>query len=167
MGPFEAARLPDGAFNPRVLAARFGIDVEAARAQAAALRRQRVYVNERYQVNVQRIAAPFGPDTSDMLWLSIKRRDRAPIHDWRDLQRIKNAIVCEEHEGFEVYPAESRLVDTANQFHLWVFADPQVRLPVGFRTREVMDARAAAAQGARQRPLDGAAPPAHAAKDED
>jgi len=29
-------------------------------------------------------------------------------------------IVGEEHEAFEVYPAESRLVDTANQYHLWV-----------------------------------------------
>jgi len=94
MGPFEAARLPDDAFDPSVLAARFGIDAEAAREQAAMLRRQSVHVNERYQVNVQRIPAPFGPGTSDMLWLSIKRRDREPIHDRRDLQRIKNAIVA-------------------------------------------------------------------------
>ena len=28
---------------------------------------------------------------------------------------IKNLIVGPEHEGFEIYPAESRLVDTANQ----------------------------------------------------
>jgi len=157
MGPFQRAHLPEGALDPVALAARFGITVEAAQVQAEKLACQAVYMNERYQVNVHRLPASFGPDTSDMFWLSIKRRDREPIHDWRDLQAIKNAIVGEEHEGFEVYPAESRLVDTANQFHLWVFADPKVRLPVGFRTREVMDAPAAAAQGAKQRPLADAA----------
>jgi len=34
-----------------------------------------------------------------------------------------------------------------------VFADPKVRLPVGFRERDVLDAQTAAAQGARQRPF--------------
>jgi len=102
---------------------------------------------------VQLIKAPFGEDLGDVAWRSIKRRDREVIRDWRDLQAIKNAIVGPEHEGFELYPAESRLVDTANQFHLWVFADPKVRLPVGFRERDVLDAQTAAAQGARQRPF--------------
>ena len=93
----------------------------------------------------------FGEENGDMFWLSIKRRDRAPVHDWRELQQIKNMIVGDEHEGFEVYPAESRLVDTANQYHLWVFVDPAVRLPVGYRHREVLDCGAAAAVGAWQR----------------
>lgn len=153
MGPFFAARLPDSALDAHALATRFGITREAAQEQVEHLRGQAVYMNERYQVNVQVIRAPFGPDTGDVFWLSIKRRDREVIHDWRELQAIKNQIVGDEHEGFEVYPAESRLVDLANQFHLWVFADPKVRLPVGFRTREVIGARAAAAWGARQRPF--------------
>lgn len=51
--------------------------------------------------------------------------------------------------------------------HGYEAAEPRMRLPVGLRTRETMDARAAAAQGTRHRPLDGAAPPAPAAKDED
>ncbi|HRH85667.1 MAG TPA: hypothetical protein PLO41_02360 [Rubrivivax sp.] len=93
----------------------------------------------------------FGEENGDMFWLSIKRRDRAPVHDWRELQQIKNMIVGDEHEGFEVYPAESRLVDTANQYHVWVFVDPAVRLPVGYGQREVMDCGAAAAVGAWQR----------------
>ena len=74
-----------------------------------------------------------------MLWLSIKRRDKEIIHDWRELQTIKNMIVGDEHEGFEVYPAESRLVDTANQYHLWVFENESTRLPVGFSSRLVLD----------------------------
>ena len=78
------------------------------------------------------------------------------MHDWRELQAVKNLIVGPEHEGFEVYPAESRLVDTANQYHLWVFLDPKVRLPVGFREREVMRADQAAAIGATQRDFEAA-----------
>lgn len=155
MGPFLPACLPDSALDADVLAARLGLTREAAREQADILRGQTIYMNERYQVNVDVVRAPFGPDTCDVFWLSIKRRDREAIHDWRELQAIKNRIVGDEYEGFEVYPAESRLMDTANQFHLWVFADPKVRLPVGFRVREVMDAPAAAAVGASQRPFDG------------
>lgn len=63
--------------------------------------------------------------------LSIKRGDREPIHDWRDLQIIKSLFCGAEAEGIEIYPAESRMVDTANQFHLWVFPE-STRIPVGF-----------------------------------
>lgn len=153
MGPFHPARLPDSAFDAAALSARLGITHEEAQQEAARLRRQSVYVNEHYQVNVEVIGTPFGPQVGEVVWLSIKRRDRQAIHDWRELQGVKNRIVGEEHEAFEVYPAESRLVDSANQFHLWVFVDPRVRLPVGFREREVMDTETAAAQGATQRPF--------------
>ena len=50
-----------------------------------------------------------------------------------------------------IYPAETRLVDTANQWHLWVFVDSKVRLPVGFRTREVGGACEAEVVGAKER----------------
>jgi len=135
----------------RSFAARHGLSEEAAASQIERLRAQLIYINDLYQVNVETVRAPFGEEAGDMVWLSIKRRDRAPVRDWRDLQQIKNMIVGEEHEGFEVYPAESRLVDTANQYHLWVFMDPAVRLPVGYRHREVLDGGAAAAVGAWQR----------------
>ena len=106
---------------------------------------------------MQLIKAPFGGDLGDVAWLSIKRRDREVIRDWRELQAIKNAIVGPEHEGFELYPAESRLVDTANQFHLFVFMDRRVRMPVGFVDREVTGTAEAMAVGARQRePREGA-----------
>jgi len=156
MGSFFPARLPDAAFDADVIAKRFGVTREIAAAQVERLRRQSVYMNDLYQVNAQVVAAPFGAVAGDVMWLSIKRRDRMPVHDWRDLQAVKNLIVGPEHEGFEVYPAESRLVDTANQFHLWVFLDPKVRLPVGFREREVMGADQAAAIGATQRDFQAA-----------
>jgi hypothetical protein len=115
---------------------------------------QSIFLSETHQVNVQLIcAAPSGTHLGDVAWLSIKRRDRDVIRDWRELQAIKNAIVGPEHEGFELYPAESSLVDTANQFHLFVFMDTKVRMPVGFGEREVSGADAAAAVGATQREL--------------
>lgn len=156
MGPFFPARLPEAAFEVETIATRFGVTRDAAAAQVERLRRQSVYMNDLYQVNAQLVAAPFGAVAGDVMWLSIKRRDKAPVHDWRELQAVKNLIIGPEHEGFEVYPAESRLVDTANQYHLWVFLDPKFRLPVGFREREVMGADQAAAIGATQRDFEAA-----------
>lgn len=72
-------------------------------------------------------------------WLSIRRNDRAAKPDWRDFQWMKNQLVGDENEGFEIYPAESRLVDAANQFHLWIFENTDWRLPVGFTVRNVCE----------------------------
>lgn len=93
-------------------------------------------------------------DCGDMWWLSIKRIDRRPIHDWRHLHRIKNDLVGPEHEGVELYPAESRLADSANQYHLWVFKDPTRRFPFGFQDRLVGGPEEAAVLGAVQRPFE-------------
>ena len=93
----------------------------------------KVWRNSRYQVLVRKVGNEAkGEGWPETIWLSIKRRDKEPIHDWRDLQRIKNDLVGPEHEAVELYPAESRVVDTANQYHLWVFADPKVRVPLGW-----------------------------------
>jgi hypothetical protein len=43
---------------------------------------------------------------------------------WRDKQRIKNELFGTERTAIEVFPKESRLVDAANLYHIWV-------LPVG------------------------------------
>lgn len=153
--PFHPGELPPEALNVETVAARYGVTLDVAALHIERMRRQTIYMNDCYQVNVEVLGAPFGEGTSDMLWLSIKRRDRQPIHDWRDLQQINNMIVGEQHEGFEVYPAESRKVDTANQYHLWVFCDSKVRLPVGFLERDVSGAEEAAAVGATQRPFGG------------
>lgn len=67
-----------------------------------------------------------------VIQLSIRRNDRAAPRDWRDFQRIKNELVGPECEGIELYPAASRVVDTANQFHVWCVADPEFRFPFGY-----------------------------------
>jgi hypothetical protein len=91
------------------------------------------WLNELYQVAVREVDAPESWG-GKMLHLSIKRRDRRPVHDWRDLQAIKNQLVGPECEGIELYPAESRVVDTSNQYHIWVLPDSKFRFPFGFET---------------------------------
>ena len=89
-----------------------------------------VFKNDLYQVAVRH------PEPG-LVHLSIKRIDRRSIHDWREFQAIKNLLVGEECEAVEIYPAESRKVDTANQYHLWVFTDQNYRIPFGFPNRIV------------------------------
>src|ERR1043165_2191444 len=83
-----------------------------------------LYENNRYRV-IRRpigIAHPIaGQGEIKGWWLSIHNLKKTADHDWRDYQRIKNELVGPEAEGVELYPAESRLVDTSNQFHLYVF----------------------------------------------
>lgn len=93
-----------------------------------------VFLNSRYQVIAREQQTPMGPVT----WLAIVRRDRMPIHDWRDMQRIKNELTHPEAEGVELYPAESRLVDTSNQFHIFVLPRG-LSFPFGYADRDVSD----------------------------
>jgi hypothetical protein len=95
-----------------------------------------VWKNSLYTVYFRR-QRPLDGEGPDLLHLSLKRNDRAVIHDWRHLQRIKNEIVGPEQEMVELYPAESRLVDTANQYHLWGVEG--MALPFGFGERLVSD----------------------------
>jgi hypothetical protein len=79
-----------------------------------------LYHNNRYHVFVAQYRNP-DPEGPSIIHLSIRNNDRSPIRDWRDLQRIKNEIVGREAEMVEMFPRESQLVDTSNQFHLWGF----------------------------------------------
>lgn len=106
-----------------------------------------VWTNRRYQCLVAYLT-PAG--ALGWLHLSIKRRSKAVIRDWRDLQRIKNDVAGPQREAFEIFPAESRLVDTANQYHLWALPVGE-KVDLGFDTRRVTDK--VGITGARQRPF--------------
>jgi hypothetical protein len=116
-------------------------------------RPEAIFANSRYQVAIWTDTAPepFG----EYAHLSIKVHDKQAWHDWRDLQRIKNELCGVEVEAVEVYPAESRLVDTANQYHLYVFK--RLKLPFGFTSRLVGDGQWG---NSRQRPFEPGARPA-------
>ena len=86
------------------------------------------YLNERYQVIVT--------DCGPIIHLSIKHLLNGPLNylqDWRDYQRIKDELCGPQREAVQIFPAADRLVDGANQFHLWVLKEG--RFPFGFDTR--------------------------------
>lgn len=101
--------------------------------------RSQVLMNSLYTVIRTVEDAEPGAQGAQGVVLSIRRNDRQAAHDWRHFQRIKNELVGPECEGVEMYPAESRLVDTANQYFIWCSTDPTYRFPLGFRTRLVAD----------------------------
>lgn len=86
-------------------------------------------MNNKYVVCIRKLSN----GETELIHLSIKRRNREALPDWRDFQEIKNDLVGRECEGVELYPAESRKVDGANQFHIWVINDEQFRFPFGFK----------------------------------
>lgn len=85
-----------------------------------------------------------------LVHLSMRTVENDARHDWREMQRVKNELCGEEWEAVELYPAVSRIVDTANQYHLWCF--PFV-LPFGFGKGLVIDDAGRGPDGATQRPL--------------
>jgi len=90
-----------------------------------------VYANDTYRVRM-RNAAPF-------VQLDICRHDGGVCANWRDFQQMKNELVGPECEAVELFPAESRLVDTSNQYHLWVVPDAQFRFSFGYENRLVLE----------------------------
>ena len=89
-----------------------------------------IYENDTYVVET-RYHTPY-------VQLDVRRRDHGDCKNWRELQQIKNEIIGPENEAMELFPAESRLVDTANQYHLWVHVSPDYRFPFGFAERCVL-----------------------------
>jgi hypothetical protein len=109
-----------------------------------------LWQNDRYTVIVER--AEEGWPTQ----LSIRRNDRAAEpFPWRHLQRIKNELAGEDAEAIELFPAESRLLDTANQRWLWCFP-PGYTVPIGFAgERNVSGPEEASHVGAVQAAAEG------------
>lgn len=82
------------------------------------------------------------------LHLSMRTVENDTRHDWREMQQVKNELAGELWEAVELYPSVKRLVDMANQFHLWCFPH---ELPIGFPAGAVASTEEAAATGATQR----------------
>lgn len=119
---------------------------EAIRIMDAEDARTELWINDLYQVQVRHL-------DDLMVHLNVRRRDGGPIlRDWRHFQQIKNELVGPECEAIELYPAESRLVDTSNKYHLYAVKDPTFRFPVGFTERQV-SYESGQTPGTRQRPL--------------
>jgi len=131
---------------------------EARKMLDAEIARDNTWVNEIYQVAVTRWDHPnLGP----CMQINIRRRDGKVIfRDWRHFQAIKNQLAGPECEGLEIYPAESRKVDTSNKYHIFCIltADEDHRIPFGWQERDVCEQTADGVNGIRQRPLDASDP---------
>jgi len=104
------------------------------------------WTNDKYMVTLRRKPEDkvFG-SRGGMIQLGIANNDGTARHDWRDFQAIKNQLAGPECEAFELYPAESRLLDPSNYYTLWCFPGVK-RLKIGHDLqREVRDAEMAIA----------------------
>lgn len=106
------------------------------------------FVNSRYQVFVSPVKRILG--WPPMYYLSFKTHSRRAVIPWRDKQRIKNEICGTKSEAVELFPAEERLMDTSNQYHLFVIHPDCEGFPFGQVNRDIMEPEEAEATGARQ-----------------
>ncbi len=93
--------------------------------------------NDKYVVMFKTFDYPQLGEGKIAFHISIRRQDRGHITDWRHKQLIKNQLAGPEEEAVEIYPAEARLVDGANQFHL--FGAFGMSVPFGFTERDVSE----------------------------
>lgn len=130
----------------------FNGDIEAARAAWEEERRnEEIWINEKYQVATITVDHPtFGK----VMQINIRRRDGNVIfRDWREFQDIKNQLAGPECEGLELYPAERRLIDVNNKYHIWVILDTEKTIPIGWHQGRHVRHDKTNLPGLRQRPL--------------
>jgi len=96
-----------------------------------------IWFNDIYHVTLRRREKdPVFGSSAGMIQLGINTHDGTARHDWREFQAIKNQLAGPETEAFELYPAESRLLDPSNYYSLWCFPGVR-RLKVGVEIRDL------------------------------
>jgi hypothetical protein len=95
-----------------------------------------IWANQAYHVIKRALGTPPGARDPSCISLSPAHKRRPPT-DWRHLPAIKNQLVGPEVEAIELYPAESRLVDTSNLRHLWCIEGDTFSF--GFDDRDMSD----------------------------
>jgi len=96
-------------------------------------------------------------DNPPIAELSVKRRDKLAIdyNHWRTLQRIKNELLGINADGAMLYPAASRVMDSANQYRIYALP-PGIMMPFGDKARLVTSKALGGdddpRNGSRQRP---------------
>jgi hypothetical protein len=89
-----------------------------------------------FQSSVYRVSFYVQPPVEDVRpfhfgLLSYRRRDGKTIGSWREKQLIKDCIAGTLCEGAELFPSHLRLLDTANQYHLWLMPSASL-MPFGY-----------------------------------
>lgn len=100
-----------------------------------------LWTNDICNVTVRRWSKdPVFGTNGGMIQIGIHTHAGTARHDWREFQHIKNQIAGDECEAFELYPAESRLLDPSNYYTLWCFPGLK-RIKVGVnQERRVLNA---------------------------
>lgn len=70
--------------------------------------------------------------------MSLKLNSREPWRDWRDFYRIKSELCGTMCWAIEVYPSQDALVDSANQYHMFVFP-PGMQFPIRLAQAAITD----------------------------
>ena len=87
--------------------------------------------NDRYTVNVHLIDS----DRDGFVELAVHNHNRTPHVPWRHLQQIKDEVMGPEREAVQLFPADDRLVDTANEY--WLYVYPVGKAPMRDRRTKV------------------------------
>ena len=99
----------------------------------------KIYANDIYSVSLRvGVEDKVCQTREGITQLGIWSHDGTARHDWRDMQAIKNQLVGEEVEGFELFPAESRHLDPSNYYSIWCFPGLK-RIRVGQDERRIFD----------------------------
>jgi hypothetical protein len=97
------------------------------------------WANDIYNVAVRRWSHDLVFGTrGGTIQIGIDSHDGTARHNWRDFQAIKNQLAGAECEAFELYPAESRLLDPSNYYTIWAFPGLK-RIKVGVNERRVLN----------------------------
>ena len=100
-------------------------------AQVAALMPAETWGNDRYTVNVHYLDG----DRDGFVEVGVHNHNRTPHVPWRHLQQIKNEVLGPDREAVQLFPAEDRLVDTANEY--WIYVYPVGKAPMRNRRTKV------------------------------
>lgn len=118
-------------------------DLEEVNVQAGIQPSDEVWMNDLYQATLRYMVKEHAnmppPDGEGLIHISVHRHDRYPVGDWRHMQQIKNELTGDARWAMEIYPPEAQLVDSSNEYHLWVLplgADIPFAYPEGLVTND-------------------------------
>jgi hypothetical protein len=104
-------------------------------------KRSEKWENSKYKVTFDRQCDHVHPNWPEGLacwYISFSMKDGGHLIDWREIQEMKNQVVGEEHEAVMLFPKDSRCMDTANQFHLYIIGDKGQEFPVGWQCQKAV-----------------------------
>lgn len=85
----------------------------------------------KYVVLCRKVQTKWG----EVIHAAIRNADNSDI-PWAAKQWIKNELFGKEALAIEVFPAESRLIDEAGMYHLWVLPE-DFKMPFGLHDEEL------------------------------